>query len=268
MTDQDTKPRSRRWYQFRLQTLLIVMALCAVALAPLAADIRFRRLQQPMIERLYADGAMVNADPRWSLTGPSFGPIFMAQFNGGFDAWFGPHITSLHHDKVDLKQLAPLKKLESLGIEGAPITDLSPLIELRNLNEFYVDGSSAYSGTWVCDCWSRIYEKDRPELPLTDISPLARLKNLEVLSLACTNVSDLRPLANLAKLRRLNLGFTPVTDLAPLSTLTNLEALSLKGTQLTEAQIAELQIALPDCQIYHQFLPECQDIDDCCYTVP
>lgn len=221
-----------------------------------------------MIDRLYADGALINMEPAWTLVGTYSGPILAAQYNGGFDAWFGPHITSLHHDKLDLEELALLKKLESLGIGGAPITDLSPLIELGNLRELYIDGKSSYAGQWSCECWNRIHPSDFPKLPLTDISPLAGMQKLEVLSLACTNVRDLRPLANLVNLRRLNLGETPVTDLTPLSNLKNLEALSLQGTQLGEAQIAELQTALPNCQIYHKFLPECEDIDDMCFTYP
>jgi len=53
------------------------------------------------------------------------------------------------------------------------------------------------------------------------------------------------------KLKRLYLGNTQVTDagLVNLKGLARLERLDLSGTRVTDAGVAELQKALPNCQI-------------------
>ena len=57
--------------------------------------------------------------------------------------------------------------------------------------------------------------------------------------------------ADLEKVRRLNLGGNQMTDVKGLEKLTKLTFLNLKNNpDLTQAQIDELQKALPNCEIF------------------
>jgi len=65
--------------------------------------------------------------------------------------------------------------------------------------------------------------------------------------------ADLVHLKGLAKLQNLTLSYTKITDagLVHLRGLANLEVLTLLETQVTDAGVADLQKALPDCEILH-----------------
>ena len=98
-----------------------------------------------------------------------------------------------------------------------------------------------------------------------DVDPVVSLKELgaqierneqgEVVrvNLFGTKITDagMADLKGLTNLKTLRLALTQITDagLVHLKGLTNLESLSLFGTQVTDAGIAELQKALPNCQI-------------------
>lgn len=85
-----------------------------------------------------------------------------------------------------------------------------------------------------------------------DITPLAQLKELEYLELFTNRFSDLTPLMGLTKLKDLNIKNTKVKDISPLFEMTWLERLWL-GTgwmkNISEEQRAQLEQALPDCEI-------------------
>ena len=72
-------------------------------------------------------------------------------------------------------------------------SDISPLKDLQNLEELYVD-----------------------ETQVVDLSPLKDLQNLEELDLSKTAVSDLSPLKDLQNLAQLDIHSTQVNDLTPL----------------------------------------------------
>jgi internalin A len=108
---------------------------------------------------------------------------------------------------------------------------------------------------------------------LTDVTGLEKLTQLKDLSIVGTQVTDVRGLEKLTKLERLELQDNQLTSVKGLENLTQLETLALddnkltsvKGLEkltqligltlennpdLTKAQIAELQKALPKCDIY------------------
>ena len=109
---------------------------------------------------------------------------------------------------------------------------------------------------------------------LTDISALSACSNMQELILSYNNIVDVKPLAKLRKLKLLYLHYNQISDVSPLKELTQLETLFLNDNQLTsvealgslknlrtlylgnnpdltKAQIAELQKALPNCEITH-----------------
>jgi len=94
--------------------------------------------------------------------------------------------------------------------------------------------------------------------PLTDegLAHLRNLPKLESLQLSGTLISDdgVLKLASLNSLRGLQLNHTKITDrsLIPLKKMHWLTRLSLSDTYITQEGMAELRLALPNCQIYPQ----------------
>ncbi len=87
----------------------------------------------------------------------------------------------------------------------------------------------------------------------TDLSPLSQLKHLQYLELFLNDFTDLTPLAGLTELLDLNICRVRVSDVTPLLGLKNLRRLWLPDNFLTPGQKAELEQALPDCQIVYEW---------------
>ena len=87
---------------------------------------------------------------------------------------------------------------------------------------------------------------EKPEGELTK----ADLEKVTFLNLERLQLTDVKGLEKLTQLKALYLNGNQLTDLKRLEKLTQLEALSLADNHdLTKAQIAELQKALPECKI-------------------
>ena len=86
---------------------------------------------------------------------------------------------------------------------------------------------------------------------IDDLSVIGTMKELEYLELFNNEIKDLTPLKNLTKLRHLNLCHNPFTDISPLLEMKQLKRLWLSDNFLTDEQKAELESALPDCEIWY-----------------
>ena len=107
---------------------------------------------------------------------------------------------------------------------------------------------------------------------IVDITPLNRFKSLEKLDLGSNEIdnvymlqympaklkelklgnnriSDSTPLMYLETLERLDISGNNITNLQPIKKLTALQWLNLRGNPLTDEQVADLQAALPNCEI-------------------
>ena len=146
----NTKPR-RRWYQFSLRTLLIVVTLSAVPLGWVGWKLEQGRRQRPTIAWVGKMGGSV-------------------QFGRGWvDSWFGlvSHVDLRESLVSDLSPLAELKNLAALIINDTPVSDLTPLAEVKNLTELWLNDTQ-----------------------VSDLTPLTKLKNLYGLHLHNTQVSE------------------------------------------------------------------------------
>lgn len=126
----------------------------------------------------------------------------------------------------DLTPLQSMVKLEILMLDNNPISDLTPLQPLTSLKILQFYGGA-----------------------VSDITPLAGMTKLEKLSCIGNQITDLTPLENMMNLKTLTLWGNPISDITPLKSLTGIAEISLEGAPLTQAQVDELQAALPDCQI-------------------
>jgi Leucine-rich repeat (LRR) protein len=133
-----------------------------------------------------------------------------------------------------LKQVGRLKQLRELNLHGAKVSDaglreLAGLAQLQSLNLYF---------TQVSD---------------SGLKALAGMKQLQSLDLSDTKVTDagLKELAGLQQLRSLKLRHAAITDagLKDLGGMKQLRALDIHQTRATNAGVAQLQRALPECDI-------------------
>ncbi len=82
-----------------------------------------------------------------------------------------------------------------------------------------------------------------------DISPLAGLINLKGLYLSANNISDVSPLSSLNNLEYLSIYRNNISSLSALSNLKGLKFLNISGNPVSRNEIANLQKALPNCEI-------------------
>lgn len=131
------------------------------------------------------------------------------------------------HKTRDFYALKFCTHLQALDLGHNAITDISFLRDLPDLKVLIL----------ACN-------------DIRDISVLAELTQLEYLELFTNKFTDITPLANLTNLIDLNLSNNDITDLTPLYGLTSLERFRMcMDGYLTDDQRAEIEAALPNCQI-------------------
>lgn len=211
----------RRWYQFRLRTLLIAGVLLCVPLVPVSSRYRQLERERPVVEWIGRVGGNVNDLESWGL--PDAIEAYIPEqswWERRLDQWLGEPVreVALGDNIKDISPLAKAESLETLILYYAYTEDLSPLSELKQLRVL------------VLHC------------PASDLSPLAELTELRVLG-TVDEIADLSPLAKLTNLQVLEIRPTPEADLSILKRLTKLRALELWGVTAEDLSvIAELTL--------------------------
>jgi hypothetical protein len=116
-----------------------------------------------------------------------------------------------------------------LGFWADAVTDLSPVRALAGLKSLSCYGGGAGNAK------------------LSDLSPLHGM-SLRALRCGGSKVSDLKPVEGMP-LTSLFCSESQVSDLSPLLQCKDLSTLNVRKTQVTPAQVAALQKALPNCKI-------------------
>ncbi len=221
----DPKTRRRRYRQFSLRTVLVVLTLVCVWFG---WQVNRANQQRKVVAWVLEMGGSVRYDYEIDDAG-----VAIADAKPTSPEWlrdFYDQVVYVHLNDTqvsDLTPLANLKSLEWLHLGNTLVSDLTPLANLKSLQRLVLGNTQ-----------------------VSDLTPLANLKSLKWLVLWDTQVSDLTPLENLIGLERLDLSDTQVSDLTPLANLNSLEWLDLRGTPSREEQITKLQQALPNCKIY------------------
>ncbi len=209
LTDFERPHGKRRWLQFSLRTLLVIVLLVSVPLSWVAnkrhrhrrAVAKIRELGGEVIYSYYNE-----AVPSWRrsetlrwLLGEDF-------ISGAYQIGFGPSTV----DDKGLIWLEDLTENNILYLSDNPITDAGLV---------HLDGSSDLFALFLSN--TKITDRG--------LRHLARLPNLATLRLEGTDVTD----AGLKFLKEMH----------------QLRDISLTGTQVTEDGVKRLQKALPDCSI-------------------
>jgi internalin A len=135
----------------------------------------------------------------------------LLEIKGNKDREILPIYSKLATNLWQNKFVPPPASITKLYLQGAAISDLQVLSDLKNLKILSLDNTQ-----------------------VSDLQALAGLTNLQVLSLDNTQVSDLQALAGLTDLQSLALSNSQVSDLQALAGLTNLQALFLHNTQVSD----------------------------------
>lgn len=142
-----TSTPKRRWFAFRLRTLLVVVLVMGFVLTPLAMKVKKSRDQKKVVAWVLENGGTIEYDwqaddattppgPRWlrSIIGDEFFQTVRAVDLGEFTQVgdLGAQVTS-----EDLVHLKVLRNLESLDLSGTVVTNsgLTYLQDLKKLKE-------------------------------------------------------------------------------------------------------------------------------------
>ena len=208
----DISSERRRWFQFRLHTLLIAVLVLSLPLSWFALMLRRARTQKETVEVIRRLGGHVCYDWEIETQGNPFEPIPPRPHR--VPAWLR---NSLGDDFSD--------EVASVSFYGQPVqdTDLERLKVFKDLKILYLT------------------ESHITDSGLEYVAFLSKLERLELESTCITDVG-LQHINQLANLRILNLGSTKITDagLKHLEVMTNLEELSLRNTEITDAGLKSI----------------------------
>lgn len=261
-----TPPRRfpwRRLLQYRLRTLLILTAVCAVVFAWLGWWKHQASQQREAVAALQSAGAIVLYEPRLapgmaSLKRRSHWPGWLVRWLGidffkNVDSVGTCRIYFTCENRINDAALKPLKylpSLRSLCLEGSHVSDAGLVVveSLPALEDLYV-GHTAITDAAMPHLLSRTslraFAINDTQITDRGMEQLKKLTGLERLYLRRTSITDdgLRSLQGLTTLRGLELTGTQITDdgLEIISHLVNLDTLYLEETQVTDTGLEHLR---------------------------
>jgi hypothetical protein len=212
--ESPTPRPKRRWLQFNLRTLLVLTLVVGSGLG-------------------------------WVLNERRKNALLCADVNTLFKA---NCLVACERDGFRFKWLDRLLGRIYLAVKGVSFEPIPPVVhpmpEPFNLpmgfEEFVYFVSDRRDGGTVTDSSTECFQR------------LTQLEFLNLSKSAITN-NGLEHLKGLTRLSLLEFNNTAITDagLEHLKGLTNLDTLDLRGTKVTKGGVAELQKALPSCEIIH-----------------
>jgi len=221
----------RRWHQFSLRTLLVVVALGGVGLGLLGIKIRERAEEDRRRAEEAEQRARQRAEEarRLALVEAIGGRLTPTRVGGKVD-----DLELFSIRDADLARLKELPDLETITILADGVTDatLMHFRELTNLRRLKLSpGGVTGTGLLHLEGLTQLVSLDLSFNPVTD--------------------AGLKHLRGLTGLERLDLQQTRITDagLEHLGGLTNLVYLNLEDTRVTHEGVKKLREALPDCKI-------------------
>lgn len=228
------KPK-RRWYQYSLRTLLLLMLVASIAMSWLSVRRQRAKAYREAIEAIQKEYGSVAYDWQVAQTGarpqpPA--PEWLRKLLG--DDFFGDVVRASVQTDSAMEQATTFSGLSELGV-CVFITDEG----LAHLKSF-----------------PRLRKLTMHDIAAITDAGLANLKDAtEVESLYFRDVhvgdSGLKHLDGLTQLQTLHLQDTGITDagLAHIKTFTQLQSLHLREGGITDAGVKDLQNALPNCTI-------------------
>ena len=245
----DPVPRPRRWLQFRLRSLLLLMLVFPL-LGTWWTFLRYGYLREHQI---------VQGDFRGLGTAPQ-GPEWIRRLCGEkyFRRAVKADLCGQHSDRLTPQTLVEFRYLRYVSATGDFFTDkeLALLKDLPDLEVLFLDHCQITNAglTHI----SELRQLKRLKLGGTQIrepnlQQLRHLKNLVMLELQGTQATDeqIRHLTQLDQLSSLDLSDTQITDagLQSISELPNLKSLTLWGTKISDEALQAFKQARPKVNV-------------------
>ena len=260
--------RRRRWLQFSLRTLLLVMLAAGIAARSMTVKAEG---QKSAVARIRQDGGSVKYDyqdrnidsaGRWVGGAEPPGPAWLGRLLG--DDYFVNVVDVQVASDAGLEQIGALGSLRNLYRRpvsgGRPrITDagLKYIAGLTQLRWLCLDDTRITdAGLVYLDGLSELQQLDLAYMAVTDdglkhLAPLSRLANLDLSGTEISGVG-LQYLSGLVNLQHLDLSRSMVNDegLDRVGRLRSLRRVSLAGAiQISDEGVSKLKKALPNCEI-------------------
>lgn len=230
----DTAATRRRWFQFSLRTMFVLMTVVGALCGWLGLRIRHGWEQRRAVLAIKELGGSVGfaAPSTWWQRSKRLRDLF------GDEVLLDVREVNLNMVPVDdagLAHIAGFTQLVELRLNSSMVTDagLAHLSALRDI-EFLDLANTSISGSGFRHC--------------------GRLTKLEILAVNGTRLNDLGAsyLRDKTELRRLYVYGTPITDqgILHLQRLRALESLVLTGTQVSDEGLERIRRVLPDTNVY------------------
>jgi Leucine-rich repeat (LRR) protein len=266
----DTPKRKRRWFQFSLRTMMVVVTLLCIWLGITAN--RANR-QRRAVETITKAGGEVLYDYQTVTGARPPGPEWLRTLLGEnfFSEVAAVGLNQSHDPGEGLANVREMAHLQWLVVGGKGVTDarlvnIKPLIKLK-----YLDLSTAKVtdvGFINLELMTELETLNLPDTNITDagLVSLRGMTNLRTLDLQNTRVSDagLVNLELMTELETLDLANTDITDagLVNLKGMGKLRLLNMKGTKvsdgglvslkgLTQLQVVQLETTVVNHRIQH-----------------
>ncbi len=140
-----------------------------------------------------------------------------------------------HYPLTDLSFAAGMPGLVTLALEGAQITDLTPLTRLTSLEQLSIrKNGRAISDFTPLAGLSKMSLLSLPGSSITDLTFVSGMADLDTLGVSDNSITDLTPLTGLTSLRQLVIENNQIENLAPLAGLLNLSLLRLRNNLITD----------------------------------
>ena len=133
----------------------------------------------------------------------------------------------------DITPLQSLTQLSGLGLSGNQISDITPLQNLTQLNRLTLY-ENQISDITPLENLTQLYWLDLSSNQISDITALENLTQLYWLGLGSNQISDITALENLTQLYWLGLSSNQISDITPLQNLTQLSGLHLGDNQISD----------------------------------
>jgi len=268
MTDIETPNPKRRWYQYSLRTLFVLMTLFAIFCSWYSYELKQAAKRRAAVEAIRRAGGQVyyildapDSDGCTRIGEKLPTLVWLQPFTGQvevFSVSFSDAATKV--TDAELQPVGEMPELQHLFLDGTHITG-DGLKVIEGFTELEV---LSLDNTQVTDAGLK-YIHDLPRLRFVDLANtsvtddglrhLRELPGLQDLTLDGTQIADatLLHLRSFPHLKNLGLDDTQVTDagLRHLEDLPKLEWLEVINTQVTDEGVKKLQEALPNCEIYH-----------------
>ncbi|GEM_PF-848663 len=217
----DDVPERRKWFQFRLRSLLIAVLVLSLPLSWFAVRMDKARRQKQAVSELAKLGnvkVLYECQDRWPLAGVPAGPIWLRKLLG--DDYYNDityvDISNTRADDATLLHLKAFPRLRFLRLDRTLVTDegLRQAGRFKVLEDLYLPDQATTEGLGhIAGPPLRRLVVPR-HFTDEDLTALHRFPNLELLDLSRTTVTDagLEHLRALRGLQDIDVSWTRVTE--------------------------------------------------------